>query len=393
MNRFLKRLFELSQADARLVVGLMSGTSLDGLDIALCRFTGCGLATCVEVLHAATFPYSEDFKQDLRSVFSKREVDLEKVTLLNAKIGEVHGDQILRALKDWGVDPSAVNFIASHGQTIYHAPKRFHGLTTYPNATLQIGDGDHIAFKTGIITISDFRQKHLAAGAEGAPLALYGDYILFSSSSENRVLLNIGGISNFTYLPALQSGGIICSDIGPGNTMIDLLTKKYFNIPFDDGGQIAARGKVCRKLLAELIAHPFFHEPLPKTTGPELFNTNYLEAAIINSGSTGLAAEDLITTVTQFTAEAIAKGIKEGCNAPSLAIYASGGGSHNQYLINSLRQLLPQCKIDRFESLGVSADAKEAVLFAVLANETVCGSKVDTGAGPAVTMGKISLPD
>lgn len=393
MNRFLKQLFEYSQAESRLVIGLMSGTSLDGLDVALCKLSGFGLATNVEVLNSATFSYEDDFKEDVRSVFSKREVDLEKVTLLNAKIGEIHGRLILQALESWSVAPSSVSFIASHGQTIYHAPRRLHGLPRYPNATLQIGDGDHIAFRTGIITISDFRQKHIAAGAEGAPLALYGDYILFSSSLESRVLLNIGGISNFTYLPVRREPGIICSDVGPGNTLIDLLARKYFNLPFDQGGQIAARGEVSKELLAELLRHPFFNEHFPKTTGPELFNLSFLESAIANCGRTDLSPVDLIATVTQFTAEAIARGIEKLGKDTSLSIYASGGGSHNQYLLNSLKELLPAVKIEKFDALGVSPDAKEALLFAVLANETVCGSRVETGAGPAVMMGKISLPE
>ncbi|WP_207533644.1 anhydro-N-acetylmuramic acid kinase [Desertivirga arenae] len=392
MNRFLNRLIESSKAESRLVIGLMSGTSLDGLDIALCRLEGSGLFSKVKVLQERTSCYSDDFKEDIRSVFSKREVDLEKVALLNAKIGKVHAGLLIEALEDWGVEPSEIDFIASHGQTIYHAPKSLHGLENYPNATLQIGDGDHIAIRTGIITLSDFRQKHVAAGGEGAPLALYGDYILFSSRLENRVLLNIGGISNFTYLP-IDSSKIICSDVGPGNTLIDLLARRYFNIPFDEGGQIAARGKVCESLLDELMAHAFFSEPFPKSTGPELFSINFLESTVRNTGNTHLGGEDLIATVTEFTAQAIAKGLNLILKNTESALYVSGGGSHNSCLLESLSILLPKVRIDKLESLGISSDAKEAVLFAVLANETVCGSAVETGGGPVVMMGKISLPE
>src|SRR6185312_946393 len=153
----------------KLGIGLMSGTSLDGLDIALCKFSGSGLSTKFELLKFTTTPFKDHFKREVHEIFSKRLVDLEKVTLLNDYIGTFHGELILDALKKWSVDPKDVDFIASHGQTIYHAPKSLHQQAEYPNATLQIGDGDHIVVKTGILTISDFRQKHIAAGGEGAP--------------------------------------------------------------------------------------------------------------------------------------------------------------------------------------------------------------------------------
>src|SRR3569833_1207243 len=198
----------------------MSGTSLDGLDIALCRLTGSGLQTRFSLLNFTTIPYEEAFKKEVQQVFAKKEASLEKVCLLNAYIGTFHADLILKALSDWKIKPDEVDFIASHGQTIYHAPKRLHQQKEWPNATLQIGDGDHIAIKTGILTISDFRQKHIAAGGEGARLALYGDVLLGSKPGENRLLLNIGGIANLTWLPGDGNyDNVLCTDIGPGNTL------------------------------------------------------------------------------------------------------------------------------------------------------------------------------
>jgi len=392
MNVQLSRLSSLYQKESRLIIGLMSGTSLDGLDIALCRISGWGFFSRVELIQFESIPYQDVFKNDVRAIFSKKQVDLEKLTLLNALIAEVHAGMILSCLKKWQVAVDEIDCIASHGQTIYHAPQRLHGLADYPNATLQIGDGDHLAVKTGIVTLSDFRQKHIAAGGEGAPLALYGDCILFSSEIENRLLLNIGGISNFTFLPADSMGAkVLCTDVGPGNTLIDALVKKYFGKPYDENGAIARTGNINNALLNVLISHPFFQQALPKTTGPELFNLTYLEEAI-NASKVDLNREDLLATVTAFTARGIARGIQDASLPNNSSIYVSGGGAHNSYLIEKIREFLPKAKVKNIADLGVNPDAKEAILFALLANETICGSAIETGAGPVVMMGKICLP-
>jgi len=280
LNKNLQHLVDIARKDEKLGIGLMSGTSLDGLDIALCRFAGNGLQTKFELLQFVTVPYPEDFKIEVQQVFAKRMADLEKVCLLNAYIGTYHAELVLQALAAWNIQPKSVDFIASHGQTIYHAPARLHRQAGYPNATLQIGDGDHIAVKTGILTISDFRQKHVAAAGEGAPLALYGDVILGSKAGEDRLLLNIGGIANLTYLPGDGDyNHILCTDIGPGNTLIDAACREYFGLPYDEDSKIAYSGTVNKALLAELLVHPFFKETAPKTTGPELFNMAYVKAA------------------------------------------------------------------------------------------------------------------
>ena len=219
MNSNIKGLYELSNKSQRRVIGLMSGTSLDGLDVVDCICYGTGINTKIEILHFETIAYQEDFRKEIKSIFSKRVVDLQKVCLLNSWVAEQQATMINECLKKWKVDASSIDLIASHGQTIFHAPKHLHGLDKFSNATLQIGDGDHLAVKTGIITISDFRQKHIAAGGEGAPLALYGDYFLFSKKGENRLLLNIGGIANFTKLPSnLNRSEVLSTDTGPGNT-------------------------------------------------------------------------------------------------------------------------------------------------------------------------------
>lgn len=307
----MQRLSNLYAKPERIILGLMSGTSLDGLDIALCKISGAGLDSRADVLEYETIPYDEDVVEDIKTIFSKRQIDLEKLTLLNAGIGALHAEMILRFLNVRNISPSSIDCIASHGQTVYHAPKRLHKLDNYPNATLQIGDGDHIAMKTGIITISDFRQKHIAAGAEGAPLALYGDYVLFSSDEEARILLNIGGISNFTFLPLRKasSPSVLSTDAGPGNTMIDALARKHFKISYDNNGDIARKGRILQPLLNKLLKHPFFDESFPKTTGPELFNLAYFDACMEAVGINNALPEDLLCTATELTAAALARAI------------------------------------------------------------------------------------
>ena len=305
--------------------------------------------------------------------------------------------------------PENVDLIASHGQTVFHAPKILHGLEKFPNATLQIGDGDHIAVKTGIITLSDFRQKHCAAGGEGAPLAVYGDYLIFSKSGEDRILLNMGGIANFTYLAGnLDANEVFATDTGTGNTLIDAYVKKYFDLPYDEDAKIASKGKVNQSLLNALKSNKFFQKPFPKTTGPELFNLEYLADAQNQSNTKNLSHEDILATLCRFSAETIAEAILQlmanntnshlGQSDGSVGgnIYGSGGGVHNPLIMRYLQELLPNCDFKKTDDLGISGDAKEAVLFATLANEAVAGGRTDFGSRkgvPSVSMGKISFPE
>jgi len=393
LNTNLKKLFKIAGKPEKLGIGLMSGTSLDGLDIALCKFTNNGLNTRFELLEFKTLPYDDEFKAEVREVFSRKTVDLEKLTLLNAYIGSFHGQLVLDCLKSWNIDPNNVDYIASHGQTIYHAPKRLHLQTNYPNATLQMGDGDHLAVKTGILTISDFRQKHLAAGGEGAPLALYGDVLLGSKSGESRILLNMGGIANLTYLPGDgDASKIMCTDIGPGNTLIDAACKKYFSKAYDQDSQIAFSGKVNKVLLGALLAHPFFKEAFPKTTGPELFNLNYIEKAQQASQTKDMLPADVVATLSALTAQVIINVIKVNYPGAALKLFVSGGGYHNPFIMQFLQENLPDVVIASTQNLGIDPDAKEAILFALLGNEALCGEPIPIGNNPAVLMGKFSFP-
>jgi len=399
MNPNIEKLYTIASKPERLIIGLMSGTSFDGLDVALCKIKGSGPDTKVELMQFETSSYQNDFKEELKTIFSRRNADLEKVCLLNEWVAIQHATIINECLQKWGYSKNDIDLIASHGQTIYHAPKFLHGNQKFPNATLQIGDGDHIAVNTGIITISDFRQKHIAAGGEGAPLAVYGDYFLFSEKGENRIMLNIGGIANFTFLPGdLDGTKIFCTDVGPGNTMMDAFVQKHFpGKYFDEGSEIANKGKVNDVLLKQLKAHSFFAGDFPKTIGPELFNMSYLQNAIEASTIRSISNEDIMATLNRFSAETTADAIKRCIEKnESYSIYVSGGGMHNPLLIENIKSQLTGMKFYTTDTLHIAPDAKEAVLFALLANECVCGEKINVGKGrnkiPSVTMGKISFP-
>ena len=394
MNLNIKKLGQIAGKNHRLIIGLMSGTSLDGLDIALCRITGFGKLTKVQLLAFETLSYPDDFKNQVKKICFVKDVDLEQICLINKALGVLHAKYINDFIAKNGFKNHEIDLIASHGQTIYHSPAKLRNVDGYGNATLQIGDADHIAVHTGIITISDFRQKNIAQGEEGAPLALYGDYLLFKSEEENRVLLNIGGIANFTILkPNTDFENILCSDTGPGNTMMDQYIQQNFKpLSFDRNAEIAKKGNLNKFLLDKLLHHNFFLQEFPKTTGPELFNLIYLENAL-KAIKKEVSKEDVLATLNKFTAEAIAIGIRNFILLDEKAtIYISGGGAHNPLLIVNLRLLLPNISIKNTQNLGINPDAKEAILFALLANETIAG---DTKffSKKTLNMGKISLPN
>lgn len=396
MNKGIRALYDMAQRDERLILGLMSGTSLDGLDMALCRISGAGQETSVEVVHFDTYKYAEQWQDMVRKVFAKPQVDFPYLALLNEWIGVEHGRIINQFLADRHLTSADIDLIASHGQTVMHVPRHQHHYEDFSNGTLQIGDGDHLAVQTGIITISDFRQKHLAAGGEGAPLAVYGDYLIFSKKGEDRIMLNIGGIGNFTFLPGDgDASRVFVTDTGPGNTLMDAWARSRFGKPFDENAQIAKAGNVHQGLLAELKSLYFFSLPMPKTTGPEVFNLNMVDAAMSASGAEGLSPEDVMATLNRFSAETMAEAIRQTIGQTAYSLYCSGGGMHNPLLMASVRELLPSCTFHESDILGIRGDAKEAVLFAVLANETIAGAPIDFGGRsslPGITMGKISFP-
>jgi anhydro-N-acetylmuramic acid kinase len=386
MNAQLAQLLALAERPSRRIVGLMSGTSLDGLDVALCHCTGSGATLQVELERFATVPYEAGLRQRLRAI-SQPTVSLEEVVLLHAEVARHHAAVVRSCLREWGVGPTEVDLLASHGQTVWHAPRHQHQRPDFPHhATLQIGDGDHLATLTGIITLSDFRQKHVAAGHEGAPLAPFADELLFRKPGQNRLLLNLGGIANFTLLPA-DGSPALATDTGPANTLLDYVVRQHYpGLSYDAGGQLAAQGQPHPELLQALLSHPFFAAPFPKTTGPELFSPDFLHDYQRRTDTLNLAVTDLLATLVELTAHAVALAARYYLGPqPAAEILVSGGGAHNATLLAALARHLPAAQLLSIADAGISPDAKEAVLFAVLANETVAGN-------PAISLGKISLP-
>ena len=398
MNKNVKHLYNIASKPSRTIIGLMSGTSLDGLDVALCNITGNGFSTKITIKEYTTVNYDDDFKKEIKTVFSKEEVNLQKICLLNEWIAKKHAAMINKCLLDWKVNSTNIDLIASHGQTIYHAPLSLHGIEKFGNGTLQIGDGDHLAINTGIITISDFRQKHIAAGGEGAPLSAYGDYLIFKEENCDVVLLNIGGISNITFLPGKQQTHLMfSSDIGPGNTLMDGWMQQILpGIFYDNDAAVARRGTINEVLLKNLLDNDFLKAALPKSTGPELFNQRYLETAIENSAMFEITAEDIMATLNRFTAQTIVDAIKPLIKFNALKIYVSGGGMHNPMIMDYLKSKLIGATFHSTNEKNINPDAKEAVLFAILANECVAGEIETFIKGlknfPQVSMGKISFP-
>ncbi|MEO1022109.1 MAG: anhydro-N-acetylmuramic acid kinase [Bacteroidota bacterium] len=392
MNKQLQKLFKIAQKEERLIVGLMSGTSVDGLDLALCWVYGHGEHTQLAVERFLTIPYQEHTIARVKNVQSKGNVNEQELCVLNTLLGDLHAQMVLYSLEKWGVQPQDVDLIASHGQTIYHAPQHVHQEIGVGHTTLQIGDGDHIAQGTGIITIADVRQKHTAAGGEGAPLAPVFDQLLFRHADEHRVLLNLGGIANFTWLPSTGSQlKVMATDTGPANTIVNEAMQQLYDRDYDHQGEVAIQGTVIMPWLEELKSHSFFAQPAPKSTGQELFNLKW--ATSLNSYPSDAKPEDTVATLSELTVETVMQTIQKILKGEKAEIFVSGGGVHNRYMMQGITKGLPGCTVSLVQDLGISPDAKEACMMAVFANELVAGEgfKIDD-LDTTLHLGKICLP-
>ncbi len=402
MNPSIQKLSETSKKESRTIIGLMSGTSLDGLDIALCSVRGSGFDTVVKLEKFLTIPYDQATISKLKKITSVEQVSLADVCYHHTWIGNLHAEMILKTLYEWNIKTGEIDCIASHGQTIYHFPERDQkNHIPAMNSTLQIGDGDQIAARTGILTISDFRQKHTAMGGEGAPLAALADRFLFTNKSEQRVLLNIGGIANFTFLPPDKTDfeGVFTTDTGPGNTLIDQFCQKLRGKPFDLDGNIAASGSVNENLLDSLLSDPWLEIIKTKTSGPEFFNIRWVKKRAEEAGinTDDLKLENLIRTITELSARTITDRIKTHLSeTEKTVVYVSGGGVENAFLMKRIRGLLTDCDVKNISKLGINPDAKEAIVFAVIANEILAGNgftfRAKHGYVHNVNFGKISFP-
>jgi anhydro-N-acetylmuramic acid kinase len=380
----LQRLYDLRGRPRRRVIGLLSGTSADGTDAALCEIEGSGEATRLVSSTFVTIPFGRSLRE---RIFRLAQADASELCDLDVLLGEAFAEAALEVCGVAGLRIEDVDLIGSHGQTAVHHPRSAGRL----GATLQIGEAAIIAERTSCPVVSDFRVRDVAAGGEGAPLVPLVDHLLFRKAGVRRALQNIGGIANVT-LVGERLADLVAFDNAPGNMPLDAVARAASNggEAFDAGGQRAARGRVDAALLAELHAHPYLTLPLPKSTGRETFGKDFIYPLLARFGP---RLDDLMATLTRFVAEAIARSYRESLPAPPDEVYVSGGGALNPVLMGHLAGLLAPVPVATSASLGVDPEAKEAIAFAVLANETVFGHpgnvpSVTGAAGPRV-LGKI----
>ncbi len=387
------------------VIGLMSGTSSDGVDAALVDIRGSKNRLKITPLAFNIFPFPRSLQKRLLEVASDLPQPASVICHVNFLLGEYFADAAIKLAKQNHTRLADIHLVGSHGQTIQHLPNPRRAGKWSIRSTLQLGEPSIIAEKTGITTIADFRPRDMAAGGEGAPLTPFLHYHLFRSQRISRVLVNIGGISNITYLKAgAKLDQTWAFDTGPGNMLIDglvrALTKTHMRMDLD--GKMAKEGKVNARLLTELMRHPFLKKQPPKSTGREVFGDPMVEKIIKRSLKLGLSAKDIISTVTAFTSEAIAASIKRFILKKGVLdeIIAGGGGVRNPVLMKSLKEALAPIPVQRYEHHGYDSRAIEAMAFAVLAYQTwhMQPSNIPsvTGAHAPTLLGKIvpgrSLP-
>lgn len=377
---------------SELAIGLMSGTSCDGMDAALVRIEGFSTGTRLELVDFISLSYSREVREKLLSLVKGDNGGSAELSRINFAVGELSRQACLEVCRKAGVQPSEIAFIGSHGHTFYHEPNPVDYLGMKVASTLQLGEASVINETFPCPVVSDFRVRDVAAGGQGAPLVPYTEFILYRSETENVALQNIGGIGNVTILPEnCRLSDVFAFDTGPGNMIIDALVSHFSKGKqrFDDNGRIAASGKVDRKLLAQLCRDEYFSQPVPKSTGRERFGEQYVAAMLQENRH--LSPEDLIATATAFTASSIRMGLEDFCHPVPNRLLVSGGGASNQTLMEMIQQELPDVIVEK----NPLSDSKEAVAFAVLANERLhqtCSNALGaTGAAHPVVLGKVSI--
>jgi anhydro-N-acetylmuramic acid kinase len=375
-------------------LGIMSGTSADGIDVALVRFSG----KAAKLENFAAFPFPARVREAILRLGEGRATTTSEISQLNFLLGGIFADAALAACRKFRVRPSKISVIGSHGQTVFHQgiPAQFCGRPVA--STLQIGEPSVIAGRTGITTVGDFRPADMAAGGQGAPLVPFVDYLLYRDARIGRAALNIGGIANVTVIPrAAKIENVFGFDIGPGNMVIDALVRHFTHgrKAFDRNAEMAARGEVLPGLLAALMRDKYFLKPIPKTAGREQYGEKYVRDLLAHREAPRARAEDLIRTATILTAlsivDAIHRFVPRRANVSELIV--SGGGAHNPLLMAQIEAASPGIGLRTSDEFGVPRDAKEAFAFAVLGWKTLHRRAANvpgaTGARKAVVLGKV----
>ncbi len=378
-----------------LVVGLMSGTSLDGVDAVLLRIRGTGSATRFEQIAYLERPFPANVRAMLLRNSLPESSRVDEITRLHMLLAHLYADAVRAVARKGRVAMSSIALIGCHGQTIHHLPDpvRMAGKTV--RATLQIGDTSALSTLTGIPTVGNFRIADMAVGGQGAPLVPYFDWLTFRSNTEGRLLLNIGGIANLTVLPRRCAvPDVFAFDTGPGNMLVDGLMRRLYHRRFDRNGVTARRGQLIPELLARLSAHPYFRQRPPKSTGREMFGDDRI--AEILKRSAGRPAADIVHTTALLTPlavhDAYVRFVRRTVSVQRVIV--SGGGARNTFFLEGLQELFGGITVSTADEFGMSGDAKEAICFAVLAHESGAGHSVNiprvTGAHRAVTLGSLS---
>ncbi|HYH10379.1 MAG TPA: anhydro-N-acetylmuramic acid kinase [Thermoanaerobaculia bacterium] len=397
----LERLMHVATKYSRRIIGLMSGTSLDAIDVAMVKIEKHGVTAKVKLEHFREYPYPPKIRAVVRELFDPKRARIDDICRYDFILGEVFAEAVLRILKETRIKASTVDLIASAGQTIWHDPELSivnpdvdwidHPIST--RSTFAIGQSAVIAERTGIITVGDLRVRDVAAGGQGAPLVPYFDWVLLRHKSRGRCIQNIGGIGNVTYIPpAGDWNDVFAFDTGPGNMIIDELAWIATNgrQTYDVDGALAAGGNVRDDLLEYWMADPYFAKTPPKSTGRELFGAQF--ARRIMAESPGIDIHDLIATATALTAESIARSYRDFVRprGPVHEVMLAGGGAKNPTLVQMIQQRMPKTAVKIYKA----SEAKEAMAMAMIANDSVVGLITNvagaTGGRPTV-LGKICL--
>ena len=394
----IESLISLREKESRNVIGLMSGTSCDGIDACLVKITGNGLSTKVDIIGFETYPYENKIRELIFEASCKETGTVDKICQLDFALGKLFADAAGQIAAKMSISISEIDIVGSHGQTIYHVSSLKESNDKVVRSTLQIGEPSVIAQETGVTTVADFRTRDIAAGGEGAPLTPYADLVLFGKDGVGRAMQNIGGISNVTFLPADGNiEEIIAFDNGPGNMIIDRFAEIITDgkLKYDKNGEFASRGRLNQDLLERLCTHPYLSTPPPKSTGREDFGIQFSDNLYKELKQDNIDVYDAIATITAFTAKSISDSYKRFiqpcCQIDEVII--SGGGVSNSVLCQFLEDYLVDISVSAVDDFGIPSDAKEALAFAILANETVSGNPCNvpsaTGAKESVVLGKI----
>ena len=384
----------------RRIIGLMSGTSADGIDVAIIQLGQKEEeALSISLLAFDTLSFPAGLRDKIHEISDPVHSRVDAICRMHFILGELFAEAACTVTTAAGYNMADMDLIGSHGQTIYHLPDRVEQFGVKTGATLQIGDPSVIAQRTGLVTIGDFRTADIARGGQGAPLVPYVDYLLFKSAEKARGLLNIGGIANMTVLPAnADPEDVTAFDTGPGNMVIDRVSQTLTDQLVDYGGEGARKGTVSDGLVKDMLALPFFNSVPPKSTGRELFGPSYADRLLQAGQQKGLSTNDMLATATEITVRSIHDSYRRFVEPATKLneLIVSGGGAKNIYLCERLAARMAPVKVVTSDEYGLSADAKEAVAFAILANQTILGRPGNmpgaTGADRMAILGKICLP-